>query len=645
MGSAPGAGQTANGTEPVPRDPATADPGTAHNGALGTAGNGTAANATARNGTAGNGAAGNGTHGSRNRSDPAPGDPALGKPAHGNRPQGNPQEATPQGGTRRTGAGTAGATTAADPGGGDAASRQAATARTAPAAPHLPGPGAAPGGKSGGGAAKAVGRRRDRHGLELSGLGAGPGAEEALAAYERAVDALLFFRGDVADTVTLMRQVAPGAPMGQVFAAYLGVLGTEEKQARSAREELARFRAEADHGRFTERERAHLQAASVWLAGDLRRAGELLREVSIRWPGDTLALAVGHQNDFFSGDAASLRDRVAGVLTAWDEQDPHHGPLLGMFGFGLEESGHYEQALETALAAVERNPHDVWAVHAVVHCHEMRGRFAEGIRYLDARVADWGAGNMMAVHNWWHYALYALESGDVHRALEIYDAAIHHPESAGVALELLDAAALLWRLYLDGGTASAAVGDRWEVLADAWAARADGPHYAFNDTHAVMAYLGAGRLREAEEVVAARAEWAARPHPGVTNHGMTARIGLPVCRALIAFAREQYERTVELLLPVRGRLQTFGGSHAQRDAVQRTLVEAALRARRTGLARTLLSERLGLRPTSPYNWLGQARLADQLGRAAMAVTAREKASRLAAAGARALADRPSGAGV
>ncbi|MDJ1133917.1 tetratricopeptide repeat protein [Streptomyces iconiensis] len=474
---------------------------------------------------------------------------------------------------------------------------------------------------------------RDRHGLETTGGGADTEAGEH---YAHAVDSLLFFRGDVADAVEAMREAAPRAPLAHAFAAYLGLLGTEADQAAVARERFARFRESVDQSGFTARERAHLQAASVWLAGDIERAGTLLRELSVSWPRDALALAVGHQIDFFTGNAASLRDRIAGALSAWDEDDPHYGPLLGMFAFGLEESGHYARAEQVGLAAVARNARDVWGIHAVVHALEMQGRFAEGIGYLDARREHWGAGNMMAVHNWWHYALYALEAGDTGRALQIYDATLHHAGSEGLALELLDASALLWRLLLDGPTTAGAVGGRWEALADAWAARDDGPHYAFNDTHAVMAYLGAGRMREAEALVADRAEWAARPHPGVTNHTMTAQVGLPVCRALIAFAQERYGHTVDLLAPQRNRLQTFGGSHAQRDAVQRTLIEAALRAGRYELARTLLSERLNLRPSSPYNWLGQARLADELGQAALAATARDRAAALAAPGMSAL---------
>jgi len=52
----------------------------------------------------------------------------------------------------------------------------------------------------------------------------------------------------------------------------------------------------------------------------------------------------------------------------------------------------------------------------------------------------------------------------------------------------------------------------------------------------------------------------------------------------------------------------FGGSHAQRDVFQRTLLEAALRSGRYDLARSLVAERLALRPTSTYAARQQQRL-------------------------------------
>ncbi|MFH8610754.1 tetratricopeptide repeat protein [Streptomyces sp. NPDC018029] len=467
----------------------------------------------------------------------------------------------------------------------------------------------------------------DRHGHPMSRT-----STEAVDHYEQALDHLLFFRAEVADAAGRVLSAAPRSVMGHVLAAHLGLLGTEEKDADGARATFERFKEHVHRGEMTPRERMHVAAATSWLKGDLHRAGRVLGEISVEYPRDVLALAVGHQIDFFTGNAPRLRDRIGGALSAWDTADPHYGPVLGMYAFGLEEAGHYEQARETGLAAVDRRPRDVWAIHAVVHTYEMQGRFADGIRYLDARATDWAAGNYLNVHNWWHYCLYALEAGDVSRVLEIYDSALHHAGSTGAAMELLDAAALLWRLHLAGQDA----GDRWQRLADAWAARHDGAYYAFNDVHAVMAYTGAGRTAEAERLVRDRERYVAGSGPRLSNHAMTADVGLPVCRALIAYGNEHYDRAVDLLLPVRHRLGEYGGSHAQRDAVHKTLLEAALRAGRHELARTLLSERVNLRPVCPYNWLARARLADALGEGAQAAAARATAADQAAEGMAAL---------
>ncbi|MFF9345092.1 tetratricopeptide repeat protein [Streptomyces sp. NPDC014773] len=450
---------------------------------------------------------------------------------------------------------------------------------------------------------------------------------EGAAHLDRAVEALLFFRPEVTTAVEDALAASPRSPDAQAFAAYLGVLGTEHTAAAAARARFERQSAGRDTAALPARERLHLAAAGACLAGDLHGAGDLLEELSLAHPRDALALFAGHQLDFLTGDAVRLRDRIGGALSAWGRADEHRGPLLGMYAFGLEEAGHYRRAEEAGLAAVERHPRDVWAVHAVTHTYEMQGRVAEGVAFLDGRAGDWARGNYLTVHNWWHYALYALEAGAEETALRVYDAAVHHEESAGLAMELLDAAALLWRLRLAGREEP----DRWARLADAWAARADPPFYAFNDAHAVMAYVGAGRIGKAEELVADRRRWLAegageRGRRTPSNHVMTAEIGLPVCEALVAHGRGDHAAVVELLWPVRRRLQVFGGSHAQRDAVQRTLLESALAAGEHDRARLLLSERDGLRPDSPYNWLGRARLADAIGDAALAAVARERAA-------------------
>jgi hypothetical protein len=81
---------------------------------------------------------------------------------------------------------------------------------------------------------------------------------------------------------------------------------------------------------------------------------------------------------------------------------------------------------------------------------------------------------------------------------------------------------------------------------------------------------------------------------------MTAEVGLPVSQAVLAFGEGRYDDSVDTLWSARRTFHHFGGSHAQRDALERTLVEAAVRAGRRPLAERLVSERLAARPTGTF---------------------------------------------
>jgi predicted Zn-dependent protease len=94
---------------------------------------------------------------------------------------------------------------------------------------------------------------------------------------------------------------------------------------------------------------------------------------------------------------------------------------------------------------------------------------------------------------------------------------------------------------------------------------------------------------------------------------MTRQVGLPVCRGLLAFSRGDYEATIDALLPIRYVAHRFGGSHAQRDLIAQTLIEAAMRGKRYRLARALLAERTALKPSSPQSWKSTARALRALG--------------------------------
>jgi hypothetical protein len=420
--------------------------------------------------------------------------------------------------------------------------------------------------------------------------------------YDEALDHLLAFRPAVIPATRSLLAEAPDFPMGWVLAGYLGLSSTDAADVRHARTALDTLDALGSQAGppLAPREAAHRDVLAAWVGGDWHGAAALLDDLLVRWPDDLLGLMMGHQLDFFVGDAQNLRDRVGRSLHAADPADPRHGFVRGMYAFGLEESGHYGLAREHGLAALDRNPGDVWALHAVVHTYEMEGRVDEGLRLMRARSDDWAGESLFSVHNWWHFALYLLEAGLVDEVLGVYDAQIHNASSPGVPLEMLDASALLWRLLLDGID----TGGRFGPLAEAWGAWCDRagaePWYVFNDLHAVLASAGAGRHDEARAVVERLDRYVAGAARRTSNVVMTAEIGLPACRAVVAFADGRYDDVVGLLMPIRRVLQRFGGSHAQRDVLQRTLLDAAIRSGRAELAEALVSERLAVRGTSVY---------------------------------------------
>ena len=444
----------------------------------------------------------------------------------------------------------------------------------------------------------------DLHGNPMSG------ESDAIDLYDRALDRLVRFHPDVVELAGELTDESTGgdAPMAWALAAYLNLMSTDLDDVAAARDAWQHLSTLDSAGQMNDREQAHAAAIGAWVHGGWNEASSRLDDLLRAWPTDLLALMIGHQLDFFLGDAQSLRDRPIRSLREFDTDHPHTAFVQGMASFGLEEAGHYEQALSAGLAAVDANSDDVWAIHAVVHTYEMQGRVDDGIRFLTSDSTLWETGNMFTVHNWWHMALYQLEAGHPERSLEIYDTELHNDGSAGVPIELLDASALLWRLLLDG----ADTGGRFGELADRWAPKVSGESwYSFNDLHAVMAFAGADRLGDIRTLINDRERWL--DGVGGSNARMTAEIGLPSSRAVLAFAEGRHADVIAELMPIRRSLNHFGGSHAQRDALQRTLLESAIRAGQYELARALAAERLGVRESSVYGWNQRARALRGLG--------------------------------
>jgi tetratricopeptide (TPR) repeat protein len=353
-----------------------------------------------------------------------------------------------------------------------------------------------------------------------------------------------------------------------------------------------------------ERERLHLAAVAQLLDGRWPAAVALWDQWLIEHPRDALALQWAQLWDFYRGDAAGLRQRPARALPEWDESDPLHPYVLALYAFGLEESHLYPQAEEAGRRALAANPRVPWAVHAVAHVMEMQGRFDEGGAWLRQHQPHWAEGNGFAGHLWWHKALFRLEALDVAGALRLADAHLAG-EALQITLQRVDAAALLWRLALLGQD----VQGRAAALLEGWASGgACAGHYAFNDVHALLALLGAGELQRAEAHVARCAERAlAAEDARRANHAMAREVGLPLMRGLLAFARGDYAAACELMYPARALAQRFGGSHAQRDLIDQTLLAAAARGGSRRLGRALLNERRMAKPVTPLTrWWAEA---------------------------------------
>ena len=411
----------------------------------------------------------------------------------------------------------------------------------------------------------------DRWGVPVLGA-----SEAGVAAFNTAVESLLALAGDPVAEAEAAAAAAPDMVLARVYRAYLSLYGMTAAGVTQA----ARLLAGLD-GADGEREALHLQAARAWAAGDWAGAARALERALVAYPRDALALKVAQDLYFFLGRRLDLRDVAARVLAHWPPGEPGWGYVQGIYAFGLEENGDYRQAQTRAEAALAVNPRDVWSVHAVAHVHEMEGRHRDGVAFLTATAPDW-QDSYFAVHNWWHRGLYHLELGELAAALELYDGFIRASRSLEW-LDIVDAAALLWRLSLYG----ADLGDRAARLADdIMPLLESAPVYVFNDWHAVMALGLAGRPDRAGRVLADHRRLASG-----TNRAAGDRAGQALLSGFAAFAAGRPGDALDQLIDIRDAASAVGGSHAQRDVIDLTLIAAAARAGERGLARTLAGER------------------------------------------------------
>ncbi len=404
---------------------------------------------------------------------------------------------------------------------------------------------------------------------------------DVLALYEQAPDQFNSLRLDPVATLQSALDLDPDFISGHLLMAGLMLSAVDAQVLPQARDSLGAAASAATRRAATARDQSLLAALQPWAEGDMGRANRLLDRHVVDHPRDLYALQLTHLQDLVLGQTSLLRDRIGRALGHWSPQDAGYGYVLGMHAFGLEECNEYARAEAAGFAALERNPHDAWAVHAIAHVYEMQGRAEQGIRWLTEGNTHWQHDNMLAVHNWWHLALQHLRAGDEAAALAIYDRAIA-PNGNSMALDLVDGSALLWRLMLRGNVN---VGERWQALAARWREWSAPGWFSFNDTHALLAQIGGGA---AAGIAQTRAAIDAVPSASAPQQWW--REASTACAAMQAFGEGRYQDCANVLLPLLHTTHGFGGSQAQRGIFQVTATEAARRAGDAALYQALCSE-------------------------------------------------------
>ncbi|MBI1779084.1 MAG: tetratricopeptide repeat protein [Proteobacteria bacterium] len=423
--------------------------------------------------------------------------------------------------------------------------------------------------------------QKDIRGLPISAAG-----NEAADAFDQAIENYVKYRADTGELAGKLIAADPNFALGHCLKGYLTMLTYKKAYLGGAEACLKAARAHAANA--TPREKRHIDALAAWHSGAVEETLAIWEAILGEHPTDLLALRLAHFNYFWRGEAGRMRDSLLRTKGAWSPGMPGFETWLAMAAFGHEECGDYAEAERTGRRAVELDPADLWATHAVAHVLEMQGRHGEGIAWLEALQGNWDAANNMRHHLAWHRALYHLELGEFDRALQLYDAKIRPLDSPLVKaqpdlyIDIQNAASLLWRLEHLG----VAVGERWSELGEKAEGRIGDHLQLFTLPHFMMALAASGRWQSAQRMLQAmREEAAAATSPHATILGT---IAVPICEAAIAHRKGEHGRVVELIQPIRDELWRLGASHAQRDLFDQLFADSALIAGRRDVLASLV---------------------------------------------------------
>ncbi|MBW7969416.1 tetratricopeptide repeat protein [Bradyrhizobium sp. BR 10289] len=422
----------------------------------------------------------------------------------------------------------------------------------------------------------------DRYGLPLS-----TSSHEAASAYREGVDLMLAGWTGTAEMLERAIATDPDFALAHIARARVHAFYQQGDLARQkaalARELVAR--------RGTERERSHVETLALAIEGRLPEAIAAMREHIGAWPRDALVLSLplGAFGLFaFSGMAD--HDRARHELC--QSVAHHYGEdwwFLTMSGWAMTENGDVARGRAVTERGFNLRRQNAHAAHAVLHAMFEDGSIDDADRLVDEWIPSYDRAGILHGHIRWHQALGALEHGDAARALKIYADVLQPSATHAPPLNVVtDGASLLWRLSAYGHAVPKPLWLEADAAAQKLFPKSSLP---FADVHMAL-FAAATQNRDA---LAARL---AAIEQRLADGKLPAGSVVPaICRALVAFADEDYASCVQTLAPVLGEVVRIGGSHAQRELIEDTFIIALMRSGDLPRARAMLDARLHRRPS------------------------------------------------
>ncbi|HYO32380.1 MAG TPA: pyridine nucleotide-disulfide oxidoreductase [Nocardioidaceae bacterium] len=407
----------------------------------------------------------------------------------------------------------------------------------------------------------------DRYGLAQT---TSPAASEA---YNRGVDALLKVQAGGLEAVAESIAHDPTFALGH---AALALLGYEYCKAVDVE---ARMTAATMHARrATERERRHVHAVGAHIKGDSAPLISHLRD----YPQDALLLSVAVPTIAFSGVTTVPEESWAIVERA----RPAYGSdwwFCGLLAFIRQEQRQWDEAMRLSCASLEVEPAAGHSVHARTHVHYETGDHRSGRDWIDGWIEGPGRSADNLAHYSWHAALHELSMGDFAAVQSRYAAQLSPPAVFGCRA-LVDSCSLLWRWAITPGAVS--VPGVESVVDSIDEDLLDKPPTPFMALHAAVTLCALG---QSERLT--RLERWAQDHRDPTY----AAVVSPLAAALRALCENDPSVAADRLQDLLGSIWRLGGSEAQREIVEDTLIAALLAAARIEEARTLIDRRLDRR--------------------------------------------------